>query len=84
MAVEIYSKMTCGFCMRAKMLLNQKQVDYREIDISYDPALREEMIKRSNGGYTVPQIFINDQHVGGCDDLFALHSQNKLDELLQA
>nr|WP_241242137.1 glutaredoxin 3 [Thalassotalea sp. G2M2-11] len=79
MAVEIYSKMTCGFCMRAKMLLKQKGVEYNEIDISYDPKLREEMIERSNGAYTVPQIFIHDQHVGGCDDLYALHGQNQLD-----
>ncbi len=82
MAVEIYSKMTCGFCMRAKMLLNQKQVDYREIDISYDPALREEMIKRSNGGYTVPQIFIGDFHVGGYTDMVKLDQDGKLDTLL--
>jgi len=84
MAVEIYSKVTCGFCMRAKMLLEQKQVKYREIEISNDPTLREEMIERSRGGFTVPQIFIHDQHIGGCDDLFALHSQNRLDELLNA
>jgi len=82
MAVEIYTKVTCGFCVRAKMLLDQKQVKYREIEISNDTALREEMIKRSNGGYTVPQIFIHDQHIGGCDDLFVLYSQNRLDELL--
>lgn len=82
MSVEIYSKRTCGFCMRAKMLLDQKQVSYKEIEISNDAQLRDEMIKRSNGGYTVPQIFINGQHIGGCDDLFALHSQNRLDELL--
>ncbi len=82
MAVEIYSKRTCGFCMRAKMLLDQKKVSYKEIEISTDAQLRDEMIKRSNGGHTVPQIFINDMHIGGCDDLFALHSQNRLDELL--
>ncbi len=82
MSVEIYSKRTCGFCMRAKMLLDQKQVSYKEIETSNDAQLRDEMIKRSNGGYTVPQIFINGQHIGGCDDLFALHSQNRLDELL--
>jgi len=82
MAVEIYSKSTCGFCVRAKMLLAQKQIKYREISIDRDALLRDEMISRSNGAYTVPQIFIHDQHIGGCDDLFALHSQNKLDALL--
>ena len=82
MKVEIYTKYTCGFCMIAKMLLKQKQVDFHEVDISNDNALREEMIKRSHGAYTVPQIFINDQHIGGCDDLYALHSQNRLDALL--
>lgn len=82
MAVEIYTKMTCGFCMRAKMLLDQKQVDYREIKIDGNTDLRAEMIKRANGSFTVPQIFIHDYHVGGCDDLFALHAQGKLDNLL--
>ena len=82
MAVEIYTKITCGFCMRAKMLLKQKGVSFKEIDIGFEPELRAEMIKRSHGAYTVPQIFINEQHIGGCDDLYALHSQNKLDELL--
>jgi len=84
MKVEIYSKFTCGFCMRAKMLLNQKQVEFHEIDISNDTTLRNEMIQRSGGANTVPQIFINGQHIGGCDDLYTLHSQNRLDELLQA
>lgn len=83
MAVEIYTKVTCGFCMRAKMLLEHKQVQYTEIKIDTDTALREKMIKRSKGAYTVPQIFINDHHVGGCDDLYALHAQNRLDTLLQ-
>lgn len=82
MAVEIYTKVTCGFCMRAKMLLDQKNVDYREIKIDGDNALREEMIKRANGAYTVPQIFIHEHHVGGCDELFALHARNQLDDLL--
>ncbi|GLX78173.1 glutaredoxin 3 [Thalassotalea insulae] len=84
MAVEIYSKVTCGFCMRAKMLLKQKNVAFTEIDISHDTELRDKMIKRSNGAFTVPQIFIDNQHIGGCDDLYALHYQNKLDQLLMA
>lgn len=83
MAVEIYTKVTCGFCMRAKMLLDHKQVNYTEIKIDNDADLREKMIQRSHGAFTVPQIFINDHHVGGCDELYALHAQNKLDTLLQ-
>ncbi|GAA6204803.1 glutaredoxin 3 [Thalassotalea sp. SU-HH00458] len=83
MAVEIYTKVTCGFCMRAKMLLDHKQVNYTEIKIDNDAQLREQMIQRSQGAFTVPQIFIHDHHVGGCDELYALHAQNKLDTLLQ-
>ena len=82
MAVDIYTKVTCPYCMRAKALLTQKQVSYREIKIDSDTALRSKMIERSNGGFTVPQIFINDTHVGGCDELYALHAQNRLDALL--
>ena len=81
MVVEIYTKVTCGYCMRAKALLDHKGVTYREIKIDGNNALREEMIARS-GGYTVPQIFINQQPIGGCDELYALHAQNKLDDLL--
>lgn len=80
--VEIYTKITCGFCMRAKALLEHKGVDYQEIKIDGDMELRELMINRSNGAYTVPQIFIDDKHIGGCDDLYALHAQNQLDALL--
>ncbi|WP_440874979.1 glutaredoxin 3 [Thalassotalea sp. PLHSN55] len=79
--VEIYTKATCFFCHRAKALLEQKGVDFTEYKIDAQPELRPEMIERS-GGYTVPQIFINDQPVGGCDDLFALHAKNELDSLL--
>ncbi|GLX82073.1 glutaredoxin 3 [Thalassotalea eurytherma] len=80
--VEIYTKVYCPYCVRAKALLEQKQVQYTEYKIDQQPELREKMIDRSQGGYTVPQIFINDHHVGGCDDLFALHARNQLDELL--
>lgn len=80
--VDIYTKETCPYCSRAKLLLAQKNVSYREIKIDNDNDLRAKMIQRSNGGYTVPQIFINDKHIGGCDDLYALHSQNQLDLLL--
>ena len=79
--VEIYTKFTCFFCARAKALLDQKGVKYNEIKIDVEPERRAEMIERS-GGTTVPQIFINNQVVGGCDDLFMLHSQGKLDDLL--
>lgn len=82
MAVEIYTKVTCGFCMRAKMLLDQKNIAYREIRIDSDMALRTEMMARSNGRYTVPQIFINDVGIGGCDELFNLYHQGELDALL--
>jgi glutaredoxin 3 len=82
MRVLIYSKKTCPFCVRAKTLLEEKKVSFEEIDISDDPSLRSEMIKKASGRTTVPQIFINGQHVGGCDDLYALQRQGKLDVLL--
>ena len=82
MAVEIYTKVTCFYCMRAKALLDELQIPYNEIKIDGDAKLRDKMIKRSHGSFTVPQIFINDQHIGGCDDLFALHSQEKLTSLI--
>ena len=81
MTIDIYTKVTCFYCMRAKALFDEKQVSFNEIKIDNDNDLRNEMIKRS-GGVTVPQIFIGDEYVGGCDDLFALHAANKLDELL--
>ena len=80
--VELYTKDYCPFCKRAKALLGQKCVEYSETDIQVHPELRDTMIARANGGSTVPQIFINDQHIGGCDDLFALESAGKLDALL--
>lgn len=82
--VEIYTKGHCPYCHRAKALLEQKGVTYTEFKVDVQPELRPEMITRANGGSTVPQIFIAEQHVGGCDDLFALESQNKLDTLLSA
>ncbi|MBV4368759.1 glutaredoxin 3 [Erwinia sp. BNK-24-b] len=80
--VEIYTKATCPFCHRAKALLSQKGVNYQEIAIDGDAEKREEMIKRS-GRTTVPQIFIDAQHVGGCDDLYALDGRQGLDPLLK-
>ncbi|QBY04160.1 glutaredoxin 3 [Thalassotalea sp. HSM 43] len=80
--VEIYTRQTCGFCVRAKMLLQQKQVEFSEISIDEFPEKRAEMIERSQGRMTVPQIFINDKPIGGCDDLFDLHYDGSLDALL--
>tara|TARA_R110001606_G_scaffold54071_2_gene132781 strand:+ start:2506 stop:2763 length:258 start_codon:yes stop_codon:yes gene_type:complete len=80
--VEIYTKFTCGFCFRAKSLLESKNVSFEETDITMDGGKREEMIQRSGGRTTVPQIFIGDRHVGGSDDLSALDQSGELDALL--
>tara|TARA_R110002049_G_scaffold44333_6_gene130266 strand:- start:125791 stop:126048 length:258 start_codon:yes stop_codon:yes gene_type:complete len=82
--VEIYTSPLCGFCHAAKRLLTQKGVAFTEIDVLAQPERKAEMIQRAEGGRTVPQIFIGDFHVGGCDDLFALDRANKLDPLLSA
>jgi glutaredoxin 3 len=80
--VEIYTSPFCGYCHRAKQLLRQKGVAFTEIDVMADPAKREEMTARARGGRTVPQIFIDRRHIGGCDDLYALDRQGGLDPLL--
>jgi glutaredoxin 3 len=80
--VEIYTTATCPYCMRAKMLLAEKNVNFTEIPVDGDPALRRKMTQRAQGRTTVPQIFIGDRHVGGCDDLYALDYQGALDPLL--
>ncbi|MBO21870.1 MAG: glutaredoxin 3 [Rhodospirillaceae bacterium] len=80
--VEIYTGMMCGFCSAAKRLLEQKGVDFEETDVSVSSGKRQEMIARANGRLTVPQIFIDDAHIGGCDDLYALDSAGKLDTML--
>ncbi len=80
--IIIYSKEVCPYCVRAKALLQRKGVTFEEIKITTD-VQREEMIKKSGGRMTVPQIFINDKHIGGCDDLYALEDEGKLDELLK-
>lgn len=80
--VEIYTKGYCPYCHRAKALLADKGVAFEEYAIDNDSALREKMIARANGRSTVPQIFINDRHIGGCDDMVALNQQGKLDSLL--
>ncbi|MBD1880012.1 MULTISPECIES: glutaredoxin 3 [unclassified Coleofasciculus] len=82
--VEIYTWSSCPFCIRAKALLDKKGVDYIEYCIDGDEAARAEMAKRSSGRRSVPQVFINDRHIGGCDDTYALEAQGKLDPLLQS
>ncbi|WP_299372287.1 glutaredoxin 3 [uncultured Tateyamaria sp.] len=82
--VEIYTSPLCGFCHAAKRLLKEKGVTFSEVNVLAQPGRKAEMIKRANGGRTVPQIFIGDTHVGGCDDLYALESAGKLDGLLAA
>lgn len=82
--VEVYSKSTCPYCKRAKSLFRQKGIDPVEIDVGYESERRQEMIQRSRGRTTVPQIFIDGQHIGGCDDLFELERVGRLDELLAA
>jgi glutaredoxin 3 len=80
--IVIYVTGWCPYCSRARELLAKKGLAYREVDVDDDPKLREEMIARS-GRRTVPQVFIGDKHVGGCDDLFALDGTGELDRLTQ-
>jgi glutaredoxin 3 len=82
--VEIYVKSTCGFCFRAQKLLESKGVHYEAHELTWGSPLREEMIRRAKGRTTVPQIFINGEHIGGCDDLYALDREGKLEQLLAA
>jgi len=82
--VEIYTKMLCPYCSRALRLLASKGVNFEEIDITLGGPKRVEMIQRAQGRTTVPQIFINDRHIGGSDDLAALDAQGGLDPLLAA
>ena len=83
-SVEIYTKETCPYCVRAKRVLDMKKVAYREIKVDRGGAPKEEMVQRARGRTTVPQIFVNGDHVGGCDDLMALEYDGKLDALLAA
>lgn len=80
--IEIYSKTTCGFCRRAKMVLEERDADFDEILIDKERGTREDMIQRAGGRSTVPQIFIGDMHVGGYDELRALDEAGRLDDLL--
>lgn len=82
--IEIYTSPYCGYCHRAKQLLTRKGAAFTEIDVMGDPARRAEMTRRSNGGQTVPQIFIDGKHIGGCDDMHALDAEGGLDPLLKS
>ena len=81
--VVIYTGPMCNFCSAAKHLLNKKKVSYEEIDIGYDDKKREEMLKKSNGAKTIPQIFIEEKHIGGYVELKALENKGELDTLLK-
>ena len=81
--VEIYTTMLCPFCWRAKKLLEERGAAFQEVDVMCDGNLRNEMRQRAGGRTSVPQIFINGQHVGGCDDLYALDRAGKLKPLLE-
>ena len=82
--VTIYTRSFCGFCSRAISLLGEKGAQFTEVEAGFDPKLRQEMIERAGGGSTFPQIFIGDQHIGGCDDMMALERAGKLDPMLAA
>ncbi len=82
--ITIYTTMFCPYCHRAKALLTKKGASFTEIDVGMSNDKRREMEMRANGGHTVPQIFINDKHVGGCDDLHALDAKGLLDPMLAA
>ena len=81
--VVIYTGPLCNFCSAAKHLLNKKKINYEEIDIGYDEKKREEMLKKSNGAKTIPQIFIGEKHVGGYVELKTLDNKGELDTLLK-
>ena len=82
--IKIYTTPICPYCVRAKALLKKKGASFEEVDVFMDTDARAEMESRSGGRYTVPQIFIGDRHVGGCDDLYALERAGELDPLLNA
>jgi glutaredoxin 3 len=82
--VTVYTKPFCPYCTRALGLLKQKGAEVTEIEAGFDPAARREMLARSNGGSTYPQIFIGERHIGGCDDMMALERAGELDKLLAA
>jgi glutaredoxin 3 len=82
--VVVYSKDYCPYCVKAKGLLTRKGIGFKEIDITRDEALQKEMVDKSGGRKTVPQIFIDGVSIGGCDDLYALDTSGKLDKMLAA
>lgn len=82
--VEIYTSLLCGYCYRAKQLLENKGVTFVEYDLMAQPGRRSEMLERAQGRTSVPQIFIDGHHIGGCDDLFELESRGGLDPMLQS
>ena len=81
--VIIYTSSLCGFCYRAKSLLKKKNIFFEEINIDLDYSKRNEMIKKSNGRTSVPQIFFKDHHIGGCDDLYKLEEDNGLKNFVE-
>tara|TARA_B100001059_G_C17420830_1_gene373096 strand:- start:4 stop:309 length:306 start_codon:yes stop_codon:yes gene_type:complete len=81
--IVIYTSAMCGFCARAIRLLDSKKVDYQQIDVTMNPDMRAEMRVRAGGRHTVPQIFVNDRHVGDCDKIYALEAAGRLDAILQ-
>ncbi|MEE9271825.1 MAG: glutaredoxin 3 [Robiginitomaculum sp.] len=83
-SVTIYTLATCPYCIRAIGLLKQKKVTFKEIKIDFNAKLKAQMVQRANGRTSVPQIFIGEQHIGGCDDLIAQERAGKLDALLAA
>jgi len=81
-AIEIYTRPGCGYCTAAKSLLTRKNAAYTEFNVATDPSLRQQMYDRAGAGSTFPQIFIGEMHVGGCEELYALDRDGKLDALL--
>lgn len=82
--VEVYTRPMCGFCFKAKKLLGKKSVDFVEYNIWEEDGRKDEMVERAGGATTVPQIFIDGRHVGGCDELLALEDKGELDRLLES
>jgi glutaredoxin 3 len=82
--IDIYTSPLCGYCHAAKHLLTRKGAEFNEINVFSQPEQKQAMIQRANGARTVPQIFIDGKHIGGCDDLYALDDMGKLDPLLKS
>jgi glutaredoxin 3 len=83
-AIEIYTRPGCGYCTAAKSLLTRKNAPFTELNVASDPGYRDQMYERAGAGSTFPQIFIGKTHVGGCDELYALDREGKLDGLLSS